>query len=54
MNTDLLRSVISTLNCIEVKGKDNLDHLLGCIQALESLVHSTEQYTTPVKEDVNG
>lgn len=32
-----LRQIINTLNCIEVKGKDNLDRLLGCIMALEQI-----------------
>jgi hypothetical protein len=37
MNLTRIKAVISTLNCIEVKGKDNLDRLLGCIQTLESV-----------------
>lgn len=35
--TKLLRMVRVTLNDIEVKGKENLDKLLGCINALESV-----------------
>lgn len=42
-NLTLLKVVISTLNSVEVKGKDNLDRLLGCINALESLVQITEE-----------
>lgn len=34
--------VISTLNGVEVKGKDNLDRLLGCINALETIVQASE------------
>lgn len=30
-------SLISTLNAIEVRGKDNLDRLLGCILTIEKL-----------------
>jgi hypothetical protein len=37
MNMTRIKAVISTLNCVEVKGKDNLDRLLGCIQTLESV-----------------
>ncbi len=34
---DILTTIIGTLNEIEVKGKDNLNHLLACIRALEDL-----------------
>lgn len=33
----LLDRIISTMNLINVSGKDNLDRLLGCIQALEKV-----------------
>lgn len=33
----MLDALIQTLNRIEVHGKDNLDMLLGCIQALETI-----------------
>ena len=32
-----IQDVINTLNNIEVKGKDNLDRLLGAIMALEAI-----------------
>ena len=32
-----IRDIINTLNCVEVKGKDNLDLLLGAILALEAV-----------------
>ena len=32
---EFLKTLISTLNGIEVKGKDNMDSLLGCILAAE-------------------
>ena len=35
---ETLQKVINTLNNVEVKGKANLDRLLGSIQVLESLV----------------
>ena len=35
---ETLQKVINTLNNVEVKGKENLDRLLGSIQVLESLV----------------
>ena len=41
MNENLksqLRAVLDTLNQIEVRGKENLDMLLGCIITLDSLL----------------
>ena len=38
MNIELLTAVISTLNTIHVRGKDDLDAMLGCISALERCV----------------
>ena len=34
---ELIRKVISTLDKVEVKGKDNLDKMLGCMQVLEKI-----------------
>ena len=56
MDTTMIRCVIATLNDIEVKGKDNLDKLLGSIMALEGIAQMLEQ-TAPEeapKEEVNG
>lgn len=56
----LIRLVISTLNDVEVKGKDNLDKLLGSINALESVAQVLEAPPAPpatpeeTKEEVNG
>lgn len=57
MDVQMIRCVIVTLNDIEVKGKDNLDKLLGSIMALESVAQSIEQHTQEqvLKEDeLNG
>lgn len=43
MDTTMIRCVIATLNDIEVKGKDNLDKLLGSIMALEGVAQMLEQ-----------
>lgn len=43
----LIKMVTSTLNTVEVKGKDNLDKLLGCINALENVVQIMEAAPTP-------
>ena len=48
MDTTMIRCVIATLNDIEVKGKDNLDKLLGSIMALEGVAQMLEQ---PVPEE---
>lgn len=54
MDTNLIKMVISTLDTIEVKGRDNLDKLLGCINALESVVQSVEIQNKLNKEEANG
>lgn len=54
----LIRLVISTLNDVEVKGKENMDKLLGSINALESVAQILEAPPEPPaehsKEEVNG
>ena len=57
MDVTMIRCVIATLNDIEVKGKDNLDKLLGSIMVLENVAQLMEQHTSEqaVKEDkLNG
>lgn len=39
---NILKSIIRTLEKVEVRGKDNLDMLLGCIQTLEKLLKACE------------
>ena len=53
MDTNLLRQIIQTLDRIEVKGKDNMDMLLGCINALESMlkVENIQQHECDVTEN---
>ena len=34
---------INTLNQIEVRGKQNLNYMLGCIQTLESIIEDIGQ-----------
>lgn len=38
----LISYIIKTLGDIEVKGKDNISKLLGCINALESILKVEE------------
>ena len=47
-----IQDIINTLNSIEVKGKENLDRLLGAIMALE-LVRDAQEKTEVIGEN-NG
>ena len=47
---ELLEQVIYTLNHIQVSGKDNLDMLLGCINALESIQEGISKTACTEKE----
>lgn len=53
MDATLIKAVIATLNGIEVKGKKNLDALLGCINALESVAQVLERQHTQESEEMN-
>jgi hypothetical protein len=48
-----IKCIIATLNDVEVKGRDNMDKLLGCIMALETVVQMEEK-PVEVKEEENG
>lgn len=54
MNTELIKMIITTLDTVEVKGRDNMDKLLGCINALETVVQSSEIQNKINKEEANG
>ena len=40
---EIIQLIIKSLNQIEVKGKDNMDRMLGCIQGLERLDRALEE-----------
>lgn len=42
MDITIIKLVLNTLEGIEVKGKKNLDAMLGCMNALENFVHQAE------------
>lgn len=42
MPVELIKLVLTTLNSISVRGKEDLDSMLGCINALESVVAAAE------------
>lgn len=50
---EILQNLIYTLGCIEVRGKQNLDRLLGCIMTLEKLrdMVKTEQREIEPEEE---
>ena len=52
---ELIRKVISTLDKVEVKGKANMDRMLGCMQALEkiadALKHNREELSKAQPEE---
>lgn len=56
MDANIIRCVIATLNDVEVRGKDNLDKLLGSILALEGLANRMEHPAPeePEKEVTDG
>lgn len=54
---NLIEAVIFTLGEVEVKGKDNLNKLLGSINALESVLQIMAATPVPpeaLKEESNG
>ena len=50
MDSTMIRIIISTLNDVEVRGRENLDKLLGCINALESVAQSIDAEHSKVSE----
>ena len=52
---EFLETLLKTLNCIEVKGKDNVNYLLGCICAVENMISMLEQSEKNIEtEEDNG
>lgn len=49
---EFLTSLLQTLNCIEVKGKDNVNYLLGCILAIEGALKQMDSENK--EESTNG
>lgn len=43
MDVDIIKAVLATLDTIPVKGKENLDAMLGCMNALTSIVKNSEK-----------
>jgi hypothetical protein len=51
MDSTMIRIIISTLNDVEVRGRENLDKLLGCINALESVAQSLDAENSKASEN---
>lgn len=49
-NKNAIRTVINTLNTVEVKGRENMNHLLGAIMVLENLLAADEAPQMVVEE----
>lgn len=47
---ELINAIILALNKVEVKGEDNLDHLLGAILALKQIVSQLDEKVEEVDE----
>lgn len=50
---ELLKSVIAALDGVEVRGRENMDKLLGSIRALETIVVALEQAQTDTEDKEN-
>ena len=42
MDVTIIKLVLNTLEGIEIKGKKNIDAMLGCMNALEGFVKNAE------------
>lgn len=55
---EIIQIIIKSLNQIEIKGAENLDRMLGCIQGLERLDAALEgtknDHNNEPKQDVPG
>ena len=51
---DFLKTLLSSLNSIEVKGKTNMDVLLGCIMAIEQQIAKITAEASAETEENDG
>lgn len=38
-----LKAILGTLEKIDVRGRDNMDRMLGCMLTLEQMIHNLEK-----------
>lgn len=51
---NIIAAVVKTLGSISVSGKDNMSKLLGCIQALETMLAQPPEASTDKEEQHGG
>lgn len=51
---DTLTLILTTLNRLEVRGRENLSRLLGCIQAIEKLKEEASHDRDDVQRPDDG
>ena len=51
---EIIRRVIATLNTVEVKGRDNLDKVLGCMQALDKVADALRHNRETMEKTKEG
>jgi hypothetical protein len=44
-----IRTVINTLNTVEVKGRENMNHLLGAIMVLEQMLAQPDEQEPEIR-----
>ena len=54
MDVTIIKLVINTLDEIEIKGKTNIEAMLGCMNALESFVQNAEAENKKEREAVSN
>jgi hypothetical protein len=54
MDVTIIKLVLNTLDDIEIKGKKNIDAMLGCMNALESFIQQAEAENKKKSGVVNG
>jgi len=54
VNITIIKLVLNTLEDIEIKGKKNIDAMLGCMNALESFVQEAEAENNKENEVVDN
>ena len=51
---EIIRRVIATLNTVEVKGRDNMDKVLGCMQALDKVADALRHNRETMEKTKEG
>ena len=54
VDVTIIKLVLNTLDGIEIKGRTNIEAMLGCINALESFVQNVEAENKKEKEVVSN